>query len=437
MELSKEVRYSLPADVNPHRITQHVKLLSGLNSPIGESHLVLVEGELIVLSKGKAAEEFQVIRVPDDAEPELLQEDDVLMIPAANGTHRLAIPSTELGPVAFLLQLLQSERAQFRELQGSQAASGPDAAALAPTAPDEPLDPSVVDPDELKTHFRVAIRQRQWNRARGICERLGDTSVVFAPDAEDAQGVLDAIRKGELTEAFLRTDLGDTGLLQAKDELLMAISDLLAATDRPVWAAACRLACVDSGDESTLAGLFRTLGKDLSREEHVDEVLDQFEQARSAEIAQRILQNRTQPLWRELRARLAGRRGGHAMALRELKLLNERFPGVVTIDTAYLRALKESNDANRCQQLLIRCADEYRDPKDTVRILSAAHQLGIPLYAVTSAVRRLHVACRQDVLLMNWLGTLQLEKPSGSGLLWMGLGAAAAAAGLGVYLVLL
>lgn len=408
MELSKDLRYSLPPDVNPYRISQHVKIRSGIDSPVGESHLLLAEGELLVLTRTKSTAEFEVIRVPTTASPHMQEDDDVLLLPQETGTVRLPIPSAQLGPVAFILQRLQAERPRSPDESYEPPTGDAGPRRLGPLEPDEPLSADVTHPGALQTHLIQALRNRQWSRASGIIHRLAESSLLFSAEAEDLLEVLRAIRDHELDEAFFRADLADTPMFSAKDAVLAGISDLLAAASNPVWAIAARLASVDEQDESTLAALFRVLGKDFNREEHVDEVMDAFERERSVTIGKRIVEQRTKPLWRELRARLAGRRGGHAMALRELRLLAERFPGEVTIDAAYLRWLHEAKQSDRCQQRLIRCMDEYENPSERIRILQVAASAGIPLHAVASRVRQLQQAGRQDMLLQQWIAELPL-----------------------------
>ena len=422
MELSKDLKYSLPADVNPNRVSQHVKLRGGLESPMGESHLVLADGQLVLLTRNRPTHEYTVYRATASEHPFLRDADDVLIVPQPEGSLKLPIPSAEVGPVAFLLQRLQAE-ATFPPTAEEEPEHVPSPRNLPPLEPDQPLDSAITHPEELRVQLALAIQRRQWLRASGICDRLAETSLLYAPEAQDAKAIIVALKEGDLLEAFLRTDFSDTALFDAKDALLVAVSDAFAAREQAVWAVASRLASVEGQDETILAGLFRALGKDFSREEHVDEVIDQFERERSTEIGKRIMEHRTKPMWRELRARVACRRGGHAMAMRELRLLAERFPGVVTIDTAFLRSLHEAPHPDRCQQLLIRCADEYEDPKDTVRILRCCESAGIPMYAVASAARRLQVAHRGDTLLMNWIAELPLRKPKN----WAGVAAVAGA----------
>lgn len=435
MDLPNELKYSLPREVNVNRITQHAKLPCGLASPLGETHLFACEGRLLVLSRNKPNEEFAFFETKAEDPARLIHEEwqDILILKSAKGDKvRIPIPNKQVGPVSFLInEAKQPAAPESVDTPAAELPPQPQSAAAEIT-----VDPT--DAESLQSGVRAALRAGDYIRADSFLETLRQLSLKYAPEADDVAKVADALKAGALEEAFLRTELSDFGLMGAKDAALIQVARAFEQRGEQVWAAAAHLACMEEQDETGLARTFRALGKDHQREEHHDWLLSEFEQKRSALISDRIVKTRTESLWRELRARLAGRRGGQALALRELKTLSDRFPGTVTVETARLRYLWESGQRSVFERLLERSCGDFSDsPKDLVRLLRVAEDLGAPASLGAEGYSRLVELLPQDGPINKWVNGVDLTAASGGGtLIWIGAAAAAAAVLVGAFMAL-
>jgi hypothetical protein len=444
MELPNELRYSMPRDVNVNRISQHVKLPCGLASPLGETHLFSCDGRLIILSRNKPNEEFRPLDIPAQRLPKLLHEEwqDILVVRGAgNQKWRIPLPNCDVGPVSFLLNEVKAdgERISTADAEGHSLDQPPDDAASG-ESPNPASLPAVdlSDPESLRAGIRDAVAIGQFGQAETWMRALTELSQLYTPECEDLGRVIDALRRQQPAEAFLRAELSDLGLMGAKDGVLSQVSLAFEKAEEPIWAAAALLGQVAPSDEPRLARLFRAVERDARREEHHDWLLSEFEQKRSAHVSERILATRTDPLWRELRARLAGRRGGHGLALRELKILSERFPGTVTIETARLRTLWESGQRAGFERLLQRCITDFSDsPRNLIRIGRLVEDLGAPPLWAAELFAFLLKQLPDDRPLTRWLNGFDMKSGgSNGGLVWVGGAAAAVALGAGALLLL-
>ncbi|NJK31643.1 MAG: hypothetical protein HC927_04075 [Deltaproteobacteria bacterium] len=103
----------------------------------------------------------------------------------------------------------------------------------------------------------------------------------------------------------MRAELSDFLRVSLHDALLGPIAESFMRQQEPIWAGASLLAALEKVDELRLAHVFRQLGRSATREEHNDWLLGELEQRRSELISKKIVESRSDPLWRELRARLA------------------------------------------------------------------------------------------------------------------------------------
>ncbi|MEM1024398.1 MAG: hypothetical protein AAGD10_11795 [Myxococcota bacterium] len=435
MELPNELRYSFPPHINVNRITEHVKLPSGLASPLGETHLFAGEGRLLVLSRNKANDEFSFFETHPESPAKLLHEEwqDILSLKGAKGDKvRIPIPNDQVGPVAFLIKEVSSVQTGDAVIPGAEAME-------APPGPSNVTLPEVATDDapSLMQGIVAATQAGAWDKAEAWADALKQLSAKFSPEADDLLQVITAIRESRLTEAFLRVELSDLGFFGGKDALLQGVALAFERANEPIWAAAAHMACIEYVDEAALARLFRQLGKDAAQEEHRGWLLAEFEQVRSNLISEQIMKTRTHHLWRELRARLAGRRGGQAMALRELKVLSERFPGTVTVECARLRYLWEGGQRGVFERLLAKCGSDFAEaPMSLVRICRVVESVGAPVSSAAEMFSNLVQRFPQDREIARWVSSLDLAGGSGGGLmLWLGAAAAAAAAVVGALFV--
>lgn len=434
MELPNELRYSLPTNVNVNRITEHVKLPSGLASPLGETHLFAGDGRLLVLSRNKAHDEFAFFETHAETPAKLLHEEwqDILSLRGARGDKvRIPIPSDQVGPVAFLIK-------QAMHGHGGDAPSHSDAVE-APTRPQLVLpDVDTSDPQSLMAGIIAASQAAEWEKVEAWADALRQLSVKYAPEADDLLQVVKALGEQRYAEAFLRVELSDLGFFGAKDALLQGVALAFERANEPIWAAAAHMACAQNADAPALHRLFRNLGKDASREEDRNWLLAEFERLRSSLISDQILKTRTHHLWREFRARLAGRRGGQPMALRELKVLSDRFPGTITVECARLRHLWESNQRSVFERLLAKCGNDFAEaPISLVRICRLVESLGAPPALAAEMFSSLLYHFPEDREVARWVSSLDLSSGSGGSLLvWLGAAAATAALVVGALFVL-
>jgi len=434
MELPNELRYSLPPDVNVNRITEHVKLPSGLASPLGETHLLAGDGRLLVLSRNKAHDEFSFFDTHREAPAKLLHEEwqDILSLRGAKGDKvRIPIPNDQVGPVAFLIKEAMNGHTGDPSVATDGLEAPPQSLVVLP-------DVDTTDAQSLMGGIVAASQAAEWGKVEAWADAIKQLSVKYSPEADDLVQVVAALREQRICEAFLRVELSDLGFFGAKDALLQGVALAFERANEPVWAAAAHMVCAEFPDASALQRNFRNLGKDAGREEDRDWLLAEFEQLRSNLISEQIVKTRTHPLWRELRARLAGRRGGQPMALRELKVLSDRFPGTVTVECARLRYLWESNQRPIFERLLEKCRSDFDEaPVSLVRICRLVEALGAPPAMATEMFSSLVHRFPQDREIARWVASLDLSAGAGgSALLWLGAAAAAAAFVVGALFVL-
>lgn len=444
MELTREVRFSLPRHVNINRISYHVKLSSGLDSPMGETHLLSHNGRLVVLTRNNMSDSLRPVGMSPAQAPRLLHEEwqDVLLLRGAqNQRYRIPLSNAVVGPVAFLLE--DTKGAPPETLDGEPEASNtadPDEesdeagdehevtaeSALPPLATNEPtpdLEIVPTDPDSVFAGVAAYLRSGRLQLASSWARTIPELSLYHAPEAEEVIRVIDALTSGEPAEAFLRAELADFIRVEIHDAAMRPAAEALAQQGELVWAGAALSAALEDIDEIRRAQVFRRLGKDAAREEHADWLLSELERQRPDYIAEKILQNRGDCSWRELRARLASRRGGHALALRELKLLSERFAGQASIEAARLRALWDSHQRPLFERLLAKCErDFYDDPRGLMHIARVAKDMGASAAQLAPFVNRLVELAPQDVVARMWQAELNMGS-SGSTGMWLAVGA--------------
>lgn len=460
MELTREVRFSLPRHVNINRISYHVKLPSGLSSPMGETHLLAHHGRLVVLTRNKMTDSLAPVGLSFEHKPKLLHEEwqDVLLLRGdRDQRYRIPLPNAIVGPVAYLLEETKDEPPE--SLTGDNATpehSDPTADPTADTehdtgTPDNPgfalitaseptpdLEIIPTDPDSILHAVGGFLAAGKVSQASSWARMVPEMSLFHGAEADEVIGVIDAFERGEFAEAFLRAELSDHLRASIHDGALRPIADAFAQQGELVWAGAALFAALESVDEMRLSTVFRHLGKDSQREEHHDWLLGELEARRSDLIAHRILETRGDSTWRELRARLAGRRGGHALALRELKVLTERFPSKATIESARLRALWDSHQRDLFDRLLERCVRDFsNDPKGLMHVTRVARDLGASPAQIRPFVEQLVELAPHDVTVRTW----QAELGSGHGgahqnLVWIALGAGSAAAAAAIIFLL-
>jgi len=449
MELSREVRFSLPPHVNVHRVSYHVKLPSGLQSPMGETHLLAHHGRLVVLTRSKMSDALQAVGMSAEKRPRLLHEEwqDVLLLRGEdNQRYRIPLSNSVVGPVAFLLE--ETKDAPPETVDGAHATEATDSEATtgepSPGTQDDPDpgDPSMpifetseptpdveivpTDPDSVLDGVAEYLGAGRLSLAASWARTVPEMSLYHAPEAQEAIGVVEALAGGHPGEAFLRAELADFLRVGIHDGALRPAADAFAQRGEMVWAAAALSAALGSVDEVRVSQAFRQLGKDAARDEHHDWLLSELDRQRADLFSQRILETRTTPVWRELRARQASRRGGHALALRELKLLSDRFGGLASIEAARLRALWDSHQRPLFDRLVERCTKDFADdPPGLMHVTRVAAMLGASSAQLRPMVARLVELAPADPVLRTWQADLGQASGSHPGI-WVAVGAGGA-----------
>lgn len=450
MELSREVRFSLPRHVNINRISYHVKLPSGLSSPMGETHLLAHHGRLVVLTRNKMTDSLGPVAMSASHPPKLLHEEwqDILLLRGdGNQRYRIPLPNTIVGPVAYLLAETKDqppetltgddappeETGEEAESTGEEVAAGEDGSApdgfplIVTPEPTPDLELVPTDPDSVLDAVGGFLRAGKLQLASTWARTVPEMSMFHGAEAREVIAVIDAIERGEIAEAFLRTELSDFIRAGVHDGAVRPIADAFAKQGDLVWAGAALLAALDDVDQTRLAQVFQHLGKNAARDEHHDWLLSELDTQRTELISKKILENRSDSSWRELRARLAVRRGGHGLALRELKLLVDRFPGVAGIEAARLRALWDSHQRPVFDKLLERCSRDFADDADGLMHLTRmARDLGASSAQQAPFVRRLAELAPADPTVQTWAAELSAGS-SGQGAMWIAIGAGSVA----------
>ena len=450
MELSREVRFSLPRHVNINRIGYHVKLPSGLSSPMGETHLLSHHGRLVVLTRNKMTDSLAPVGMSASHPPRLLHEEwqDILLLRGdANQRYRIPLPNASVGPVAYLLEETKGQPPET--LTGDDATDDATGDDVETTEDGEPADgdgsapdgfPLIVapeptpdlelvptDPDSVLDAVGVFLRAGKVQLASTWARTVPEMSMYHGAEAREAIGVIDALERGEVAEAFLRTELSDFLRAGIHDGAVRPIADAFAQRGELVWAGAALMAALDDVDDARLAQVFQHLGKNAAREEHHDWLLSELDSHRTELISKKILENRSDASWRELRARLAVRRGGHGLALRELKLLAERFPGQAGIEAARLRALWDSHQRPLFDKLLERLSRDFADDlPGLMHLTRMARELGGSSAQLSPFVRRLAELAPADPVVGTWAAELG-SGAGGQSVLWIALGAGSVA----------
>jgi len=457
MELSREVRFSLPRHVNINRISYHVKLPSGLSSPMGETHLLSHHGRLVVLTRNSAGDSLQPIGMSAAHKPKLLHEEwqDVLLLRGdKDQRYRIPLSNSVVGPVAYLLEETKGEPPETLEAddhtpgqsdeelepEGEEDAErstsdAPSFTLITASEPTPDIDIIPTDPESVLEAVGVYLGAGKISKASSWARTVPEMSLFHGAEADEVIGVIDALENKEPAEAFLRAELSDHLRVGIHDGALKPIADAFAQRGELVWAGAALSAALEHVDEMRLAQVFRHLGKDSQREEHQDWLLSELEHQRSDLIANKIVETRGDSTWRELRARLAGRRGGHALALRELKILVDRFPGKATIEAARLRAMWDSHQRDLFDRLLERCARDYaHDPKGLMHITRVAKDLGASPAQIGPFCEALAELAPDDPMVRFWKE--QQSSASNANLMWLALGAGSAAVAAAVIFLL-
>lgn len=450
-ELSREVRFSLPRHVNINRISYHVKLPSGLSSPMGETHLLSHNGRLVVLTRNKMSDSLAPVGMSDAHRPKLLHEEwqDVLLLRGdKNQRYRIPLSNAVVGPVAFLLEetkeappeTLTGEDARPQEggdeAEAAGAETGEEPESSAPPGfslvvtpePTPDLQVAEEDPDSVLEAVGAYLRVGKLDMASSLARSVPETSLYHGAEAREAIAVIDAMERGENEEAFLRAELSDFLRVGIHDGAMRPIADALAKSGQLVWAGAALSAALDDVDQTRLTQVFHHLGKNAARDEHHDWLLSELEAQRTELISKKILEHRSDASWRELRARLAVRRGGHGLALRELKLLSERFPGQAGIEAARLRALWDSHQRPLFDKLLERCSRDFADDAVALmHITRLARELGASGGQIGPFVQRLVELAPNDPVVQTWASDYRAS--GGGAAVWIAIGAGAAAVG--------